>query len=221
MLDMQNDLEEGHKDGDDALWDDGPPKVPVADDNGGRRGGGGETDTPEAPARDAKRDLRNAWQVLAGSVLIPLGVVFIMLGWYGAAHARVVQQQIPYLISGSFVGLGCMVVGGLLFWGHWLYRMYDQAALHHEEQQRLLEVIAAGVSGRGAPAWRPGADTAGAPRLPLGADVDGPGVYYATSTGTVYHRADCAVIGHHPDDLRVLGPDGLSGMRACQICSPD
>jgi hypothetical protein len=217
MLDMQNDLEVGQKDSEqDVLWDDGPPEVPVADHNGGRRGGGGDTHTPEAPARDAKRDLRNGWQVLAGAVLIPLGVIFIMLGWYGAAHARVVQQQIPYLVSGSFVGLGCMVIGGLLFWGHWLYRIYDQAALHHEEQQRLLEIIAAGVSG--GQASRPGNSST---NITLESDVDGHGVYYATSTGTVYHRPDCAVIGHHPDDLRVLGPDGLTGMRACQICSPE
>jgi hypothetical protein len=219
MLDMQNDLNVGQKDRDeDVRWDDGPPGGPVAGHNGGRRGDGDGTDTPQAPpARDAKRDLRNGWQVLAGSVLIPLGVIFILLGWYGAAHARVVQQQIPYLASGCFVGLGCMVVGGLLFWGHWLYRIYDQAALHHEEQQRLLEIIAAGVSGR--QPWRSG-DIAPSPNIALGLDAGGEGLYYATSTGTVYHRSDCAVIGHHPDDLRVLGPDALSGMRACQICSP-
>ena len=220
MLDMQNDVRVGPNDHeDDVRWDEPPPEVPVADHNGGRRDDGGGTDTPEAPARDAKRDLRNGWQVLAGSVLIPLGVIFIMLGWYGAAHARVVQQQIPYLISGSFVGLGCMVVGGLLFWGHWLYRMYDQAGLHHEEQQRLLEIIAAGVSGQ--TAWRSGGVSGTAPNIAIPSEVDGAGVYYATSTGTVYHRSDCAVIGHHPDDLRVLGPDGLTGMRPCQICSAD
>jgi hypothetical protein len=219
MLDMQNDLRVGQTDHEEDLnWGEPPPDDPVAAHNGGRRDDGGGTDTPEAPARDAKRDLRNGWQVLAGAVLIPLGVIFIMLGWYGAAHARVVQQQIPYMVSGSFVGLGCMVIGGLLFWGHWLYRMYDQAALHHEEQQRLLEIIAAGVSGR--QAWRSG-ESGTAPNIALGSDVDGHGAYYATSTGTVYHRSDCAVIGHHPDDLRVLGPDGLAGMRPCQICSPD
>ena len=133
MLDMQNDLAEVSA----------RPEGPLSrQNNGGRRGGGGGgTDAPEAeaPTRDAKRDLRNGWQVLAGSVLIPLGVVLILIAWYGAAHARVVQQQIPYLVSGSFVGLGCMVLGGFFFFGHWLYRMYDQAGLHHEEQMRALE----------------------------------------------------------------------------------
>ncbi len=92
-----------------------------------------------------KYDVRNSWQVIAGAILIPLGVVLILLGWYGAAHARVVQQQIPYMVSGSFIGLGCMIVGGLLFFGHWLYRIYDQADLQHEEQQRVLETIAAAL----------------------------------------------------------------------------
>ena len=204
------------------------------DDEGGG-GGGGHT----RMARWAEKyDVRNSWQVIAGALLIPLGIVFILLGWYGAAHARVVQQQIPYMVSGSFIGLGCMIVGGLLFFGHWLYRIYDQADLHHEEQQRLLETIAAallaqrgdaaggtggtgGAGGAGAPGAGPaaavGSSTAGAA---AGSGAGAPTAYYATSSGTVYHRADCAVIAHHPDDLRVLGPEGTTGMRACQICSP-
>jgi hypothetical protein len=192
------------------------------DDEGGG-GGGGHT----RMARWAEKyDIRNSWQVIAGALLIPLGVVFILLGWYGAAHARVVQQQIPYMVSGSFIGLGCMIVGGLLFFGHWLYRIYDQADLHHEEQQRVLETIAAALlaqrgDGAGAGAALRSGDgrpVAEAPGEESGSS--GAATYYATSSGTVYHRADCAVIAHHPEDLRVLGPDGIVGMRQCQICSP-
>ena len=92
-------------------------------------------------------DLRNSWQVVVGSLLIPLGVVFILLAWYGAAHAKVDQGQIPYLISGGLIGLGCMTVGGFLFWGHWLYRVFDQADLHHQEQKELLEQLIRAVGG--------------------------------------------------------------------------
>jgi hypothetical protein len=190
-------------------------------DDGGGSGGGGHT----RMARWAEKyDIRNSWQVIAGAILIPLGVVFILLGWYGAAHARVVQQQIPYMVSGSFVGLGCMIVGGLLFWGHWLYRIYDQADLHHEEQQRVLETIAAALlAGRGVDGAGVGSTLGGAlgGAAPGGVAVEPEATtYYATASGTVYHRAECAVIAHHPDDLRVLGPDGVIGLRPCQICSP-
>jgi hypothetical protein len=208
------------------------PEAGPASGNGARRdgeggdGGGGHT----RMARWAEKyDVRNSWQVIAGALLVPLGVVFILLGWYGAAHARVVQQQIPYMVSGSFIGLGCMIVGGLLFFGHWLYRIYDQADLHQEEQTKLLEGILAalggpGLAGAGSTGARPPVTDDGGGRA--GSDAGGPGrdsaggACYATSTGTVYHRADCAVIAHHPEDLRVLGPGALASMHPCQICSP-
>ncbi len=229
MLDMGTELDVRPRDDrEDAMYfDDLPPESPIGEDNGGSRGGGSGAAAAEAPPRDAKRDLRNGGQVLAGSVLIPLGVIFTLLGWYGAAHARVVQQQIPYMVSGSFVGLGCMIVGGLFFWGHWLYRIYDQADLHHEEQTRLLEGILAalggpGVSGAPAGAARQyGADHGDVDDLACDAGGGSEAsAYCATATGTVYHRVDCAVIGHHPEDLRVLGAEAVAGMRPCQICSP-
>ncbi|HSZ37745.1 MAG TPA: hypothetical protein VK773_11700 [Acidimicrobiales bacterium] len=233
-IDVDRPLEEIFTDDGPAAIDQPPAASPEAgpgSGEGGRRDdeGGGAGGGHTRMARWAEKyDVRNSWQVIAGALLIPLGIVFILLGWYGAAHARVVQQQIPYMVSGSFVGLGCMIVGAMLFWGHWLYRIYDQADLHHEEQQRLLETIAAAllaqrVDGAGAGVG-PGRAALGSP----GRDAGTGGVagepattnWYATSSGTVYHRDDCAVIAHHPEDLRVLGPDGIVGMRPCQICSP-
>ncbi|HEX3794100.1 MAG TPA: hypothetical protein VHV57_06340 [Acidimicrobiales bacterium] len=151
-------------------------------------------------------DLRNSWQVVVGSILIPLGLVIILIGWYGSAHARVVQQQIPYLVSGGFIGLGCMVVGGLLYWGHWLYRQYDQAELHHEEQRILLETLIRSISG--------GA-LGTATSTTAGSDL-----HFATPQGSVYHQSGCPVIAHHATDLRTLGPADLDTLRPCQICTP-
>jgi hypothetical protein len=193
----------------------------------GPGGGGGGARPARADGEDSgSYDLRNAWQVVAGSILIPLGVVFILLGWYGSAHARVVQQQIPYMVSGAFIGLGCMVVGGFLYWGHWLYRLYDQRELHHEEEIKLLHdlvnsLTAQGVGG-GAHTAGAGAGTSGSGATPGSApsDVASMGAYLATATGTVYHRADCAVIAHHPEDVRVVGPGHLGGLQPCQICLP-
>ena len=201
-----------------------------------RLGVGGRMKPPARPDDDGSGgsyDLRNSWQVLAGSLLIPLGVVFILLAWYGAAHARVVQQQIPYLVSGAFAGLGCMVLGGLLYWGHWLYRIYDQNQLQHEEHQRLMHELIRALSGptagtgNGAPRAagpllggmeeevRPEPETEGGPPGPAAS-----GAFLATPNGTMFHVASCPVIAHHPGDLRVLGPAGIAGLSPCKICHP-
>ena len=118
------------------------------------------------------------------------------------------------MVSGAFIGLGCMVVGGLLYWGHWLYRLYDQADLHHEEQLKALEELVRSLAGGAsvAPAVQTGTTDSGA--------GESAGAFLATASGTVYHQAGCPVIAHHPSDLRVLGSTGVAGMQPCQICSP-
>jgi hypothetical protein len=179
---------------------------------------------PKGPARpDGEEggsfDLRNTWQVAVGSILIPLGFVVIIIGWYGAAHANVIQQQFPYLVSGSFIGLGFTVVGGFLFFSHWLYRIYDQADIHQEAQLKVLEQIAASLTSLrgGGPVSAPVGDIAADEPAP---GESAPVTYFATASGTVYHQAGCAVLTHNSEDLRVLGPGNLADLRPCQICSP-
>ena len=197
------------------------PAVPGA----GRAGRSPAEILAAATGRFGRLDLRNTWQVAAGSVLVPLGVVVILISWYGAAHASVVQQQIPYLVSGSFVGLGMMIVGGLLYWAHWLYRIYDQADLHHTERmardQQLVDLMEAALAGP-----RAGGLPAG-PRTPVaaaGAAVPTAGAeragLVATASGTNVHRADCPVALRHPNGLQRLTPEQAAERTACRICQP-
>lgn len=194
-------------------------------------GGGGPRSRGAGPGSSGRIDVRNTWQILAGSILVPLGVVFILLGWYGAAHARVVQQQIPYMVSGSFAGLGCMILGGLLYWAHWLYRIYDQADLHHEEQLRALEQALRAVAEHTAtsgsvPSGTSPAGPASAGPAPTrlgGYDPSPPtaaGGYVMTTSGSVYHLPDCPVVSHHPEGLRPLSAGGTVGLAPCRICLP-
>jgi hypothetical protein len=171
-------------------------------------------------------DLRNTWQVVAGAILIPLGVAAIMMAWYGAAHARVDQQQIPYLISGGLLGLGAIIAGALLYWSHWLYRIYDQADVQHQEFMRsqaeirdaLLSVGARSAPGAG---HRPsdhmidvttGAGARGT--RPNGAD------FVATASGTNFHRPDCPIVARHPRGLRAISEKAARKLAPCRICEP-
>src|ERR1043166_7294420 len=73
---------------------------------------------PAAPspkrASSFNRFLSANWRALSVIVLLALGVVFVMLGWYGAAHTNIFSEQIPYLISGGLLGVALIVVAGFL-----------------------------------------------------------------------------------------------------------
>jgi hypothetical protein len=156
-------------------------------------------------------DLRNTWQVVAGALLLPIGVAVIVLGWHGAAHGRVDQQQIPYLISGGILGLAAVMIGGFFFWAHWLYRIYDQADLHHREAMReqaeLYRALLAAV-GQWPVAGAPGASAATSDQA-----------YVATPTGSLYHLASCPVVASRPS-LRMITRAQARSMKACRICEP-
>ena len=81
--------------------------------------------------------------MVAGSILIPLGVVLILIAWYGRRTPGWCSSRSPTWSAGPSSGWAAWWSGGFLFFGHWLYRMYDQADLHHEEQLRALQAIAA------------------------------------------------------------------------------
>jgi hypothetical protein len=193
-----------------------------ADASAGGGGGGRRRLVPKPGEGDrAKLDLRNTWQVVAGSILVPVGIAIILVAWYGSAHTRYVQQQIPYLVSGSFIGLGCMVLGGLLYWAHWLYRIYDQADLNHEELMKAFEHTLRVVADRlTAPGAGPvaGADRERDPGPGAVVGAGSPSTYVATATGAVYHLPSCPVVAHHGEGLRALGPDALAAMEPCRIC---
>jgi cytochrome bd-type quinol oxidase subunit 1 len=81
------------------------------------------------------------WVLVTGAVLIPVGVVVILAGWWGAARAPFVVDQIPYLISGGFLGLALALTGALLFFGYWLTRLVREGRAHAREQTALLHDI--------------------------------------------------------------------------------
>lgn len=84
---------------------------------------------------------------LAGSLLMPLGLIAIGLGWYGAAHTPYTFEQVAYLVSGGIGGLALTTLGGFLFFGSWLARIAHQQRQQTElltgEIARLADAILA------------------------------------------------------------------------------
>ena len=126
--------------------------------------------------------------VVVGSLLAPLGLVLIMLGWLGASRTPLVQEQLSYLISGGLLGLALVVLGGFLYFAHW------QTSVLHEVRAQTAEITAALRAGATPPA--------------VG------GRLVRTASGTLAHRPGCRVVRGR-DDL-VPAESGLEPCSICE-----
>ena len=156
-----------------------------------------------ATANEAER-----WFKLAGPVLIPLGALVIVLGWYGAANTTRVFLQIPYLISGGLLGLGLMFVGGFVYFARWLNDLLDESRGQAAEARTLAERSLTALE-RIEHLLAQQSGTASA--VPDGAFV-------ATANGKMVHTRDCRLVEGR--DVTVLSDDEARERDACQICEP-
>ena len=148
--------------------------------------------------------------MVLGGVLVPVGLLVILLGWYGASRTSNVYEQVPYLISGGLLGLALVFLGAFLYFGHWLTRLV------HEQRSRSAAVVdavdrLAEVVGRLTLA--PSADgRSGAHRAPLPEPA-----LVATGSGTLAHRPECRAVSGKPGVRPVSPADGLA---PCRLCDP-
>lgn len=145
------------------------------------------------------------WMLVVGGVLLPLGLLLVLLGWWGAAHTVFVFEQLPYLLSGGVLGLSCVVAGGFVYFAYWLTLLVRENRAGRLELTaalvRVQELLEAGAS--------PGPRTAaGLPSARL----------VATRSGTMLHRPDCVAVDGK-SDLREVEAD-TPGLTACKLCDP-
>ena len=146
--------------------------------------------------------------VIAG-VLAPLGLVLILVGWWGAARTPNLFEQIPYAISGGLFGLGLLFLGSFCYFAHWMTELVKE---HRAQAAAVVEAITRleDVMRTAKPVAPAAADGAAAPVLNGAALV-------ATEKGTMAHRAECVVVaGKH--DLRPVSP--ADGLAPCKLCEP-
>ena len=143
------------------------------------------------------------WVLIAGAIMVPLGIALIILGWYGAAHKALIIQQFPYLISGGILGLGLMLTGGLAYFGYWITRLVQENRRHTQELVAAIDRLAA-LAGE---------------EDGTGVGPVGDGMLVATATGTMLHRPDCPVVVNREGVRRVKAD--APGFEPCKICEPE
>jgi hypothetical protein len=169
---------------------------------------------PETQAQPEKKRARGRFdwrafardntRMLATLALLGAGVVFVILGWYGAAHTNILTEQIPYLISGGLLGMGLIIVAGVMVAG----------ASQERSNDELRREIARAFAAMGSRAPDPGvrADTFSS---------NGHHVFVVPG-GRSYHVAGCPIL-EGKEGVKELQPAqaSASGYAACKLCSGD
>jgi hypothetical protein len=68
--------------------------------------------------------------------LITLGLALILLGWAGASRSIVVEEQVPYLISGGLLGLALALIGAVTLFAQWLTTLIREERTREAARQR-------------------------------------------------------------------------------------
>ena len=144
--------------------------------------------------------------MVIGGIIAPLGIIVVLLGWWGASNTPYVFEQVPYLISGGVFGLCLVFLGAFFYFTHWVtqlvkeHRVQSVAMLEaiqrlHDEVASQRDGVAVGVNGSEGDAI----------------------VLVATKQGSMAHRHDCVVVAGKRDLRRVTAADGLD---PCKLCEP-
>ena len=160
----------------------------------------------------------------AGWILAALGIIVIIVGWYGVSGEALVAKQLPYLISGGLGGVALVGIGAAMISAE--RRRQDTGRIERLEEMvgELRAVLLAHpdapsvrAAGTGSPsglgAARSGPSTNGA--APGGAGL------VALPSGTTYHSPGCQMVrGKDGVEAVTAGSIEQRGLAACRVCEP-
>lgn len=162
---------------------------------------------PSEPVRarpSIKELVRANPRLVASGAMMLLGVLFVMLGWYGAANTNILTEQIPYLISGGLLGLGLIVVAGFLASSSMVERRTDEL---RQDLMRAMDLIPSAGA----------APTNGSARAATPA-----GEVFVLAGGHSYHLAGCPIIeGKENVSSSTARKAIASGFEMCKLCGPE
>ena len=166
--------------------------------------------------RDALPDPALFWRWVGGSTrpligwaLAALGVIVIIVGWFGVSGQALVAKQLPYLISGGLGGVALVGIGAALIGTERLRRDAGRMARLEDMVEELRGVLLVHPD-----------EPAGT--APVSPGLTSAGQVLAVPSGSTYHRADCSMVRGKPAvDPVTAGQIDQRGLTPCRICEPD
>lgn len=159
---------------------------------------------PASTRPTAKTFVLDNARILAAILLLIIGVVLVILGWYGAAYTNVLTEQIPYLISGGLLGAALIIVAGFLA---------SSASLERESRELRRDLVRAISSIRGS-----------TPGVGFETDSAAPvedGSVLVVAGGHSYHFAGCPIVEGKSARAITIREALKSGLGMCRLCGPE
>jgi hypothetical protein len=153
---------------------------------------------------DVRAFVRANARVLLAIGLLIVGIVIVLLGWYGAANTNILTEQVPYLISGGLLGMALIIVAAVIG---------SSASL--ERQNRELRRDLKGMLSTSGNRFASG-NIAAAPRS--GSDD---GHVYIVPGGRSFHLAGCPIVEGKQGSEMTPQEAIEAGHSVCKLCGPD
>ena len=147
-----------------------------------------------------------------GWILIGIGALLMLLGYFGVSREALPAKQIPYLVSGGIGGMFLAVLGAY-FLGTQEMRN-DSGRLDRVE--RMVEELHAALLRR---PDAPVVDTVADAATANGSEAPARRVVYVDG-GELFHRADCRLVRGKDTHEASPATARKHGLRACPACSP-
>jgi hypothetical protein len=137
---------------------------------------------------------------LIGLLFIGAGFAVIGKAWDGAASINFVQGQMPYLLSGGFLGLGLVIVGSTLLL---LTTVRAERRALHDKFDEMATVLGRNLS-----------------RMSVGSNGSGPSDQVVAG-GSVYHRPGCRILdGKQGLSMVSVEQAAAEHLSPCRACDP-
>jgi hypothetical protein len=146
-----------------------------------------------------------------GYVLVALGLLALLIGWYGVSGEAIVAKQLPYIASGGLLGVALVVLGGRFMLIQDLRR--DSNRLDRLETM-VNELHAALLA-------RPDAPGRGAYASSATLQSNGQGSYVVLPGGQSFHLPGCPMLeGKEKVSTVKSATVEKRGLTPCPLCEP-
>lgn len=169
-----------------------------------RKGTTGPSAKPKRGGNKVGDFVRANPRLVASLALLLVGVIFVILGWYGAAYTNILTEQIPYLISGGLLGAALIIVAGFLA---------SSVSLERENRELRRDLL------RTMGSMATGGSNSGSGGIALAPSSDGQ--VFVVPGGRSFHVAGCPLVEGKETKTLALPKAIDSGYAACKLCGTD